>query len=87
MEPKLILVCSLKRNNQAELFEDNQRDLERAVENLGYSLEQNICNDVGAIAKLRQEITNQAVSLCIPSCARRLEADLFRHMFRRDTIY
>lgn len=44
-----------------ELFEDNQRDLERAVETLGYSLEQNI-GDVGAIAKLRQEVTNQSVS-------------------------
>lgn len=44
-----------------ELFEDNQRDLERAVENLGYALEQNI-TDVGSIAQLRQDITNQAVS-------------------------
>jgi hypothetical protein len=44
-----------------ELFEDNQRDLERAVENLGYSLEQNI-GDTGSIAKLRQDITNQSVS-------------------------
>lgn len=55
-------VYSLARNNQAELFEDNQRDLERAVENLGYALEQNITEDPTAIAKLRQEITNQSVS-------------------------
>ncbi len=41
-----------------ELFEDNQRDLERAVENLGYLLEQN--PDAESIAKLRQDITNQS---------------------------
>lgn len=52
---------SLKRNNMTELFEDNQRDLERAVENLGYLLEQNF-GEVAGIAKLRQDITNQAVS-------------------------
>ncbi|WVR00240.1 hypothetical protein IAU59_007382 [Kwoniella sp. CBS 9459] len=49
----------LKRNNMTELFEDNQRDLERAVENLGYLLEQNII-DTDSIAKLRSDITNQA---------------------------
>nr|XP_019010293.1 ariadne-1 [Kwoniella pini CBS 10737]OCF49074.1 ariadne-1 [Kwoniella pini CBS 10737] len=49
----------LKRNNMTELFEDNQRDLERAVETLGYSLEQSI-SDTESIAKLRQDITNQA---------------------------
>ncbi|KAK8853178.1 hypothetical protein IAR55_003880 [Kwoniella newhampshirensis] len=49
----------LKRNNMTELFEDNQRDLERAVESLGYLLEQNIV-DTDSIAKLRQDITNQA---------------------------
>ncbi|EIW72066.1 hypothetical protein TREMEDRAFT_36398 [Tremella mesenterica DSM 1558] len=47
----------LKRNNMTELFEDNQRDLERAVENLGFALEQNIEPD--SIAQLRQDITNQ----------------------------
>ena len=51
---------SLKRNNQTELFEDNQRDLERAVENLGFLLEQNPEPD--SIAKLRADITNQSVS-------------------------
>lgn len=35
------LTCSLAKNNHTELFEDNQRDLERAVENLGYLLESN----------------------------------------------
>lgn len=44
-----------------ELFEDNQRDLERAVENLGYALEQNI-GDPSSIAKLRQDITNLSVN-------------------------
>jgi len=43
-----------------ELFEDNQRDLERAVENLGYLLEQN--PEPASIAKLRSDITNQSVS-------------------------
>lgn len=42
-----------------ELFEDNQRDLERAVENLGYSLEQPIESNA-VIPKLRQDITNLA---------------------------
>ncbi|WVO12476.1 hypothetical protein L204_100076 [Cryptococcus depauperatus] len=49
----------LKRNNQTELFEDNQRDLERAVENLSYLLEQNI-GEPETIAKLRHDVTNQA---------------------------
>ncbi|WVQ84717.1 hypothetical protein IAT38_006874 [Cryptococcus sp. DSM 104549] len=49
----------LKKNNQTEMFEDNQRDLERAVENLSYALEQNI-GEADTIAKLRQDITNMA---------------------------
>ena len=40
-----------------ELFEDNQRDLERAVENLSFLLEQPI--DVSLLDKLRQDITNE----------------------------
>lgn len=55
----LTLANSLKRNNQTELFEDNQRDLERAVENLSYLLEQNI-GEPESIAKLRHDVTNQA---------------------------
>lgn len=58
-DKSLILVNSLKRNNQTELFEDNQRDLERAVENLSYLLEQNI-GEPESIAKLRHDVTNQA---------------------------
>lgn len=57
------MLGSLKRNNMTELFEDNQRDLERAVENLGYLLEQS--PEVESIAKLRQDITNQSVSTWI----------------------
>ncbi|TYJ57089.1 hypothetical protein B9479_002190 [Cryptococcus floricola] len=49
----------LQRNNQTELFEDNQRDLEGAVENLSFLLESNI-GDVEEIAKLRLDVTNQA---------------------------
>lgn len=52
------LTPSLKRNNMTELFEDNQRDLERAVENLSHILESNIAEQ--DIAKIRFEITNQA---------------------------
>ena len=44
-----------------ELFEDNQRDLERAVENLGYLLEQS--PEPTSIAKLRTDITNESVGL------------------------
>jgi hypothetical protein len=54
------LIPSLKRNNTTELFEDNQRDLERAVENLSFLLEQPIENQ--SLAKLRQDITNESVS-------------------------
>jgi ariadne-1 len=54
-------MISLKRNNQTELFEDNQRDLERAVENLSFLLEQPIENQ--SLAKLRQDITNESVCL------------------------
>lgn len=42
-----------------ELFEDNQRDLERAVENLSFLLEQPIENK--SLSKLRQDITNESV--------------------------
>lgn len=55
-------MSSLKRNNTTELFEDNQRDLERAVENLSFLLEQPIENQ--SLAKLRQDITNESVSHC-----------------------
>ncbi|BEI86918.1 hypothetical protein CcaverHIS002_0702640 [Cutaneotrichosporon cavernicola] len=48
----------LVRNNMTELFEDNQRDLERAVETLSGLLESNIAEQ--DIAKIRFEITNQA---------------------------
>jgi len=58
-------MISLKRNNQTELFEDNQRDLERAVENLSFLLEQPIENQ--SLAKLRQDITNESVCLRLVS--------------------
>lgn len=51
----------LKRNNMTELFEDNQRDLEAAVENLSYLLESNMSEQ--PIAEIRSKVTNQAVSL------------------------
>lgn len=49
---------SLKRNNMTELFEDNQRDLERAVEELSHKLESNIAEQ--DITEIRYEITNRA---------------------------
>lgn len=51
---------SLKRCNQTELFEDNQRDLERAVEQLSELLESPI--DPVSIPELRTNVTNMAVS-------------------------
>lgn len=44
-------------NHQAELFEDNQRDLERAVEDLNHALERPI--EIETIPTLRTEITNR----------------------------
>jgi ariadne-1 len=49
----------LARNNMTELFEDNQRDLERAVEDLSEQLEKPIEKDV--IANLRQVVTDLTV--------------------------
>jgi hypothetical protein len=68
-----------------ELFEDNQRDLERAVENLGYLLEQNPEPD--SIAKLRSDITNQSVSLTLYLLRTEKTDDAYRRMFRNDMIY
>ncbi|RSH80940.1 uncharacterized protein EHS24_008369 [Apiotrichum porosum] len=41
-----------------ELFEDNQRDLERAVEDLSFILESDMAEQ--PIAKIRSEVTNKA---------------------------
>lgn len=46
----------LARDNMTELFEDNQRDLERAVEDLSEQLEKPIERD--QIAALRQKVTD-----------------------------
>lgn len=46
----------LARNNMTELFEDNQRDLERAVEDLSEQLEKPI--EQNTIASLRQTVTD-----------------------------
>ncbi|KAF8705924.1 Glycosyl transferase family 21, partial [Rhizoctonia solani] len=48
-----------EKGNQKELFEDNQRDLEKAVEELSELLEQPI--EAKDIAALRQKITDKAV--------------------------
>lgn len=61
---------SLKRCNQTELFEDNQRDLERAVEQLSGLLESPI--EPSSIPELRTNVTNMSVRI---SCAPRAEAD------------
>jgi ariadne-1 len=50
----------LALGNEKELFEDNQRDLERAVEELSELLEGPI--EVEQIAALRQKVTDKAVS-------------------------
>ncbi|KAL5507452.1 hypothetical protein ACEPAH_6908 [Sanghuangporus vaninii] len=49
----------LEKGNQKELFEDNQRDLERAVEDLSELLESPI--EAENIPKLRQQITDKTV--------------------------
>lgn len=49
----------LARNNMTELFEDNQRDLERAVENLSEQLESEI--EPTTIPVLRQKVTDLTV--------------------------
>ncbi|KAK0555602.1 hypothetical protein OC845_000173 [Tilletia horrida] len=46
----------LEKNNMTILFEDNQRDLERAVEELSENVEKPI--DVSAIPQLRQKVTD-----------------------------
>lgn len=49
----------LERNNMTDLFEDNQRDLERAVEELSEQLESEI--DPTTITTLRQKVTDLTV--------------------------
>lgn len=49
----------LKRNNMTEIFEDNQRDLERAVEQLSEQLQSRIDQDT--ITQLRQKVTDLMV--------------------------
>ncbi|KAG8877641.1 hypothetical protein FRB97_003233 [Tulasnella sp. 331] len=49
----------LEKGNQKELFEDNQRDLEKAVEALSELLERPIESDT--VATLRQQITDKTV--------------------------
>lgn len=49
----------LAKSNEKELFEDNQRDLEKAVEDLSELLESPI--DADAIATLRQKVTDKTV--------------------------
>ncbi|KAF9792526.1 RING-5 domain-containing protein [Thelephora terrestris] len=49
----------LQKGNQKEIFEDNQRDLEKAVEDLSELLEQPI--DAETIGLLRQKVTDKTV--------------------------
>ncbi|THH26842.1 hypothetical protein EUX98_g7349 [Antrodiella citrinella] len=49
----------LEKNNQKELFEDNQRDLERAVEELSELIESSI--DPESALPLRQKVTDKTV--------------------------
>lgn len=50
---------SIEKSNQKELFEDNQRDLEKAVEALSELLERPI--EPETVASLRQQITDKTV--------------------------
>jgi len=49
----------LEKGNEKELFEDNQRDLEKAVEDLSELLESPI--EASSIAGLRQKMTDKTV--------------------------
>ena len=49
----------LSKSNEKEMFEDNQRDLERAVEDLSELLEMPL--DAEGIPELRQKVTDKAV--------------------------
>ena len=49
-------MCIRDSNNMTELFEDNQRDLERAVEELSGQLEMPIDRDT--IPLMRQKVTD-----------------------------
>lgn len=51
----------LARGNEKDLFEDNQRDLEKAVEDLSELLESPI--ETENIPVLRQKVTDKTVSL------------------------
>jgi ariadne-1 len=50
----------LEKSNEKELFEDNQRDLEKAVEDLAELLESNI-QEVEDMSALRQKVTDKTV--------------------------
>lgn len=50
----------LARNNQTELFEDNQRDLEMVVEQLSELLEKPLPED-GNVLELKQSVMNKSV--------------------------
>ena len=49
----------LSKSNEKEMFEDNQRDLERAVEDLSELLEMPL--EPEGIPELRQKVTDKAV--------------------------
>lgn len=50
------MIYYLQRNNMTELYEDNQRDLERAVEELSGQLESPIEQET--IPAMRQKVTD-----------------------------
>ncbi|VDC05968.1 unnamed protein product [Peniophora sp. CBMAI 1063] len=51
----------LSKGNEKEMFEDNQRDLERAVEDLSELLELPLEPDSDGMRELRQRVTDKAV--------------------------
>lgn len=53
------LAYYLQRNNQTELFEDNQRDLEMVVEQLSELLEKP--TEDGDVMELKQNVMNKSV--------------------------
>ena len=51
----------LERNNMTDLFEDNQRDLEVAVEALNELLEKNVEYDEESVKTLKQSVIDKGV--------------------------
>lgn len=55
-----VFAFALKKTNQCQIFEDNQRDLEMATENLSELLERRFNNDANDFQEIKVKIINQS---------------------------